>query len=612
MCGIAAIFQPGRMFAKPLLDAIEADLYHRGPDSGGQLAEDGMALVFRRLSIIDPIPDSDQPMNDSEGRYSIVFNGEIYNFKALRDELIQAGVRFRTHSDTEVILNGYIRWGNAVFERLEGMFALVIIDRHRNLAIAARDPYGIKPLYMAAVGDLTVFASEARVLHRFVKPVVDETALRELVAFGWAAGRLSNYRNIEMVPGGTIVTVSLSEGTRSESRYLDPLDLIRQTKVATESDARAALQSSIRIHLTSDVGVSVQLSGGVDSSLVAAISSEESLSPLTAYSLGLGTHAYDETPFQKVVVDKYGLQDARLTVDGAAYADALPKAIHHMEGPTPHGGCTLIMMLCGEIRKNHKVVLTGEGADEAFGGYQRYATWLKTAWQERLARILPTAQLPRKWPFASLKRLAGRDAAAWSGVYHDIQAVERVLPALVPSTGAREQASGRFQDFRDRLFAVDQSSYLQSLLTRQDKMSMAMSVEARVPFVHLPLLRTINALPKNIRVPGTETKPVLKRIAEQYLPTSLVRRRKIGLWLPYEDWYQDERLAGRYLENLTEASSRLATYAEPEALKGLVENFRRKERSAGLVLQRLVEIELWLRSAENRPSGPCAYEGSPG
>ncbi len=606
MCGFAALFQPGRRFAPELLAGIDRDLFHRGPDSGGQAAEDGWALVFRRLSILDPTPGSDQPMTDPSGRCTMVFNGEIYNYRALRAELRDAGVALRADGDTEAVLHGYLLWGEAVLDRLEGMFALTIVDRARNLALAARDPLGIKPLYMLRKDGVTAFASEMRPFRRLTRPEVDETALADLVTFGWAAGRLSNLRHIDRLPGGTLVTLDLGDGSLTERRYSDPLDTLNPDPgldtAAADALVAESVEDTLKAHLVSDVGFSLQLSGGVDSSLLSALAARQGAVGLTSYSVSLGGHAFDESPFQRMVADRYGLNHHEVPITAEAYADALPRAVRHMEGPTPHGGCTTLMLLCDRIAHTHKVVLTGEGADEMFGGYMRYKVWRKTAMQERLARLIPfSAHLPNRPPFAGIRRLSGLDAAAYSTVYHDFRAVQEIFPALVPKPGAREAASARFRDFRDRLFAVDQSAYLESLLVRQDKMSMAASVEARVPFVHMPFLRRVNSLPRDLRAPGGETKPLLKRMADRYLPGELVHRRKIGLWLPYHEWFQDPEGAGRHLAKLTAADSRLAAYADRAKLAALVGRFTGGDRSSGLVLQRLVEVELWLRDLEEAP-----------
>jgi len=604
MCGLAALFEPGRRFDPALLAGMEDDLFHRGPDSGGCVSEPGFALVFRRLAILDPGSQADQPMSDASGRCSLVFNGEIYNYRALRRALEQEGVRLRTSGDTEAVLEGYLHWGEDVLNQLEGMFAFCLVDRERGVALAARDPLGIKPLYMIHSGTTVAFASEMRPLFRLHPPQVDEVALAELVTFGWAAGRLSNCRGIECLLGGTVVTVPLAGGVPAERRYCDPLETLHPDpdfgseldRADTEERVHEALGESVKAHLASDVGYAMQLSGGVDSSLVAALAQEETAGSLSSFAVSLGDHLYDEGRYRDMVVQRYGLDHHEVAVSAADYASALPRAVRHMEGPLPHGGCVTLMLLCERIRKHTKVVLTGEGADEMFGGYQRYARWRKTRWQERLVRLLPARFLPPLWPVAGMRRMGGLDAAAYASVYHDFQSVQRVFPDLVPEPGAREAASRRFSDFRDRLFAVDQAAYLESLLVRQDKMSMAASVEARVPFVHMPLLRLVNSLPHPLRAPGGDTKPLLKRIAERHLPHNLIHRRKIGLWLPYEEWFADANGAGGYLDDLTGSESRLAAYAEKEKLAALVEKCRAGARSAGLVLERLVGVELWLRS----------------
>jgi asparagine synthase (glutamine-hydrolysing) len=334
----------------------------------------------------------------------------------------------------------------------------------------------------------------------------------------------------------------------------------------------------------------------VDSGLMAALAQKETTGRLASFAVSLGDHPYDEGRYRDMVVQRYGLDHHEVAVSATDYAQALPRAVRHMEGPLPHGGCVALMLLCERISKHTKVVLTGEGADEMFGGYQRYARWRKTRWQERLAQVLPGRFLPPLWPVAGIRRMSGLDAAAYASVYHDFRSVQEVFPGLVPAPGAREATSRRFSDFRDRLFAVDQAAYLESLLVRQDKMSMAASVEARVPFVHMPLLRLVNSLPHALRAPGGDTKPLLKRMAERHLPYDLIHRRKIGLWLPYEEWFADANGAGEYLDDLTGPESRLAVYAEKGKLTALVDTCRAGTRSAGLVLERLVGVELWLRS----------------
>ncbi len=600
MCGLAAFFSPGRSFPEDLLAGADADLCHRGPDSAGRAAEPGWALVFRRLAIMDPRELADQPMSDPAGRCTLVFNGEVYNFRALRQQLESEGARFRTNGDTEVILNGYLRWGAGVVDKLEGMYTFVLIDRRENVAVAARDPFGIKPLYLAETPCGIGLASEMAPLCRLVEPRVDEDALAELLVFQWAAGTLSNLKGIERVPGGTLLTIPLAGGAIRRRRFADVLDTLKPDETmsaqAAEAKTLEAIEQSVHAHLMSDVGYTLQLSGGVDSGLVAALASKAAGRRIASYSVSLGDHPFDEGRYRKPIVERYGLDHHEIEVGGREFADALPRAVRHMEGPVPHGGCVTLMLLCDRLRSASKVVLTGEGADEMFGGYERYGLWPKLAWQDRLSRLMPTSLLPPVWPFLGLRRLSGRDAAIYSAVYHNFHAMHRVLPQLVPKPGLREAVSRRFADFRDRLFAIDQVAYLESLLVRQDKMSMAASVEARVPFVHLPLARVANRLPRDLRAPGGVTKPLLKKIAARYLDDETVYRRKIGLWLPYDDWLAQPAGLGRYLDLLTEPNGRVRAYADASVLKSAVERFRTGDRNGLPSMWTLVNVEMWLRS----------------
>ena len=236
--------------------------------SGGLINEPGVALVFRRLSILDPTPRSDQPMTDASGQVTLIFNGEIYNFRELRAQLEAVGVRFRTTGDTEVILQGYLTWGEAVLDRLEGMYAFILLDRRAGEVLAARDPFGIKPLYLLRKDALIGLASEMRPLARMTPPEPDPVALAELLTFGWAAGNISNLKYIERIPGGTLLRISLADGTIQRRRFCDPLETFGDETPLSPADAveRAhdALRRSIEAHLASDVGYTVQLSGGVD------------------------------------------------------------------------------------------------------------------------------------------------------------------------------------------------------------------------------------------------------------------------------------------------------------------------------------------------------------
>lgn len=602
MCGFAAIFTPGAQVTPDLLQAIEADLFHRGPDAGGSLRETGWAFAFRRLSIIDTTSFSDQPMTDSTGRYSIVFNGEIYNYRDLRSELIGKGVVFRTQGDTEVLLQGFIQWGKAVFRRLEGMFAAVIVDRQKALAIAARDPFGIKPLYRTVEPRGVALASEMRPLRRLVAARPDPAAIGELLTFRFAGGRRSNLTGIEKVPAGSLLEIDIQSGTVRESRYEDILDTIHADESLSEVDAlelsEMALTRSVRQHLESDVGYTLQLSGGIDSSLISAIAAQAAGRRLQSFSVQLADTAYDEGVWRKSVVERYNLDHHEVRMTEYDFAEALPKAVASMEGPSPHYGCVMLMMLCETISRHGKVVLTGEGADEMFGGYHRYQIWPQLQRTGFVASLMPERFWKAFLRYDGYHRYHRRDPAVWSSCYHDYLAMSDLFPGLVPSAGVRTQIAGQFKDFRSRMLAVDQTVYLESLLLRQDKMAMSASVEARVPFVHMPLARAVNRIPHHLRIPGGATKPLLKRIAEKYLPHDLVNRRKVGLTLPIVDWLGNSRGLGRYLDLLEAQDSRLAEFGSRTRLREAVRQFRAGRRQGGASLPLLVNVELWLRSLD--------------
>jgi len=528
MCGFAAYFSHKRKFSKELLDLVEKDLFHRGPDAGDSICKENYSLVFRRLSIIDPRPESDQPMVLAKEKLSIVFNGEIYNYKALRKELEGKGVCFNTTGDTEVILQGYQFWGEEVVDHLEGMFSFVIVDGNNNCAIAARDPFGIKPLYLYKDNTVIALSSEIKPLLRLTQAEIDEQALAEHLMFGWAAGELSNYKNIIRVKGGTLLKIKLEKNAVESFRYYDILDTIspnnKMSVEEAETIAHNELLSSIKKHLVSDVGYTLQLSGGVDSSLIAAITAKESNRRISSFSVKLEDVEHDESEYRKEVVERYDLDHHEVLMTGQDFADALPDAVLHMEGPISHMGSVMLMMLCKHIKQKSKVVLTGEGADEMFGGYERYEKWKKYRTQELVAKYIPRSLLPNKRPFLGVHRIYGKDAAVYASVYHDIGLMERLFPALSVGKTERELASDKFSDFRDRIYASDLTAYLESLLVRQDKMSMANSVEARVPFVDVHFAKVINSIPRHIKTPGGVTKPLLKRIAEKYLPESVIYR----------------------------------------------------------------------------------------
>ena len=377
----------------------------------------------------------------------------------------------------------------------------------------------------------------------------------------------------------------MTDGATSEHRFCDPLKELHEPNAAltpAEADelAEKAIRQSVIDHLQSDVGFCVQLSGGINSSLVSAISSREFGKPVQSFGINLAPWPQDEKRWRDAIAAQYGLEHHEVKLSGADYAEALPQAVARMEGPIAHTGCVLLMLLCKEIAKHKKVVLTGEGADEFFGGYSRYQNWRQIERRGKIGSLVPTPLWPYLDRWREYRRYARQDAASLATIQGDFLATGEIFPGLIPPPGARERTAGEFSDFRSRMFAVDQTAYLESLLLRQDKMAMTHSLEARVPFAHWPLARIVNRFPHNVRAPGGDTKPVLKRVAERYLPRDLVRRKKVGLTIPTHEWLDDEKALGRYLPMLTDPDSRLAQWTDAKTLRASVEAFRKGQRHA--------------------------------
>jgi asparagine synthase (glutamine-hydrolysing) len=600
MCGFAVFFSRKRNFNQHFLKQVSQDLIHRGPDSEGITSGPGWSMVFRRLAIMDPTTNANQPMSDSTKNYRIVFNGEIYNYIALRKELITAGYVFQTNSDTEVILNGYIHWGSEVFKKLEGMFSIAIINLVDRIAVVARDPLGIKPLYMSNYNGIIAFASETKPLRRLVKTKVDINSLSELMIFRFASGELSNYEKIEKIIGGTLITISLDNLEVNKTKYFNILDTFGDSNNVS---VKKYIEDSVSTHMQSDVGYALQLSGGVDSSLIAAIVREKTVAPLSSFGLKLSDdEKYDESSFQESVARKFKIDHNILEVGEREFSESLPRAIHFMEGPVPHFGCVYLMLLSGLIKKTNKVVLTGEGADEMFGGYMRYQLWKNLQRKGVYAKLIPNHLWPYLTRYKEIQRYSGRDPAIYGSVYHDFLTLFDLFPSLVPKAGYRDKTLENIKDFRTRMFIVDQTSYLESLLMRQDRMSMSHSVESRVPFVHLPLIKAVNSLSNNYRCPGGETKPILKNIARKYLSKELVDRRKIGLTLPLDDWLRDKKSNfSDYISDLVSVNSEISQYTDIKKLKKSVNDFSQNKNNSRLPIAHLINIELWLKSVKNDP-----------
>lgn len=590
MCGFLVAFGDTISDHYQKLVQMGKSLRHRGPDSSRIYSQDDCFMYFHRLAIQDPANRSNQPMADFTKRFYLVFNGEIYNHKALRANLIKSGAPLQTYGDTEVLLYGLIQEREEFLQKVEGMFSFVFWDSRKKSFLAARDPFGIKPLYYVSSQGLVLFASEPRCLRTFAHDSINLEALSELLVFRHAPQTINLFEKVKSLPGGHYLRGE--NNSQSENVFADPTMLLgsssndaleKFTEVSSlEEFVEKSISSAIKSHLTSDVGISLQLSGGVDSSLIASLCTREKKLALASFGARVEQSEYDEAAFRLLVVNQCELEHEEVSISAESYADAFPKTILALDSPSPHYGCVALFLVCEQIAKKHKVTLTGEGADEMFGGYSRY---------QRLNSYTPVS--PRSLDDGKLLH----SSVIFASCYTDWTDIQNLFPALDFRFQERCRVASQFSDNLRQIMALDHQCYLPSLLMRQDRVSMAHGLESRVPFVDWTLAKALARIPLRERMVGAATKPLLKKVAQRYLPASLINRRKNGLLLPIQSWLNNDKGLGMYLSALTDSTCCLSNYCSVKDLRLLVDQHQRanEEQSSSIVMQ-LLNVELWLRS----------------
>jgi asparagine synthase (glutamine-hydrolysing) len=556
VCGIAGLLSlDGRApVDRGALEAMSAALIHRGPDSHGAVAEGPVGLAARRLSIID-LDTGDQPIRNEDGSVVVVQNGEIYNYEALRDGL--GGHEFSTHGDTEVLAHLYEEHGPRFVTRLRGMFAIALWDARERRLVLARDPFGIKPLYYATDNGTLAFASELKALQKRPRPStdVDLDAVTAFLAFNSIPAPLSIYAAVRKLPPGHLLIAEAGE-IRIEC-FARPKPTARlRTESAKElaEEARTRLRDSVRAHLVADVPVGVLLSGGIDSSLLTALAAQEAGERVSTFSIGFKERSFDELDLARQVAGLYGTDHHELVVEPDA-AELLPKIVAAFDEPFADSSA-LPTYLVSQLAAEHvKVVLSGEGGDELFGGYETYAADLLAprlkpflGVLDPLARALPSgsgrvpldyklkrftaaAHLPpleRHHGFKEIFSTDMREQLLEDDRRSGVDPLDFWREAWEETEGVPELA---------RLQHVDRAVYLvDDLLVKTDRMSMAHSLEARVPFLDPVVAELAHALPTSMKVRGTQKKRLLRMAAEPLLPRTIVRGRKRGFSIPAAAW----------------------------------------------------------------------------
>ena len=579
MCGIAGVFDRRAGIGAEILNRTVAEMtatmVHRGPDDEGTWSDPaaGIALGQRRLAVIDVTPAGRQPMVSTCGRYILVYNGEIYNYRELAAELGAAGRRIQGGSDTAVLLEACAAWGvNRSLERVVGMFAFALFDRQERSLTLARDRLGIKPLYWTQVRDTFLFGSELKALraYRGLDTAIDPSALAAYLRFAYVPAPASIYRNVQKLRPGHILTIP-AKGDPTADCYWDLKSVARngQDCPSKESldDLHALVRDAVRCRLVADVPLGAFLSGGVDSSIVVALMQSEATRPVKTFSIGFHEGAYDESVHAKAVARHLGTEHVELFVTARETLDSVATLPHWFDEPFGDSSQIPTLLLSRLTREHVTVALSGDGGDEVFGGYNRYV-WLPRLWKamgrwpyrlrsaagcalralspeawNALGAAIPASRRPRQlgdklWKAASA--LTARDV---DDAYYRIVSQWPNATELVP--GSRETSEGMegpslSRDLSDpvaRMQLLDMVTYLpDDILTKVDRASMASSLEVRVPLLDHRLVEFAWRLPRATLFENGQTKAPLRRILDRYVPRALIARPKSGFGVPIDSW----------------------------------------------------------------------------
>jgi asparagine synthase (glutamine-hydrolysing) len=634
MCGIAGIISLNHTAPDPAIVRRMCDrLVHRGPDDEGYHVRGPVALGQRRLSIID-LPLGKQPLANEDGTVWVTFNGEIYNFQELRRQLEQAGHRFRTRSDTEVIVHAYEEFGAACVEHFRGMFAFALWDERRRTLLLARDRVGKKPLFYAQIADAFVFASELQGLlaHPAVPREVDPAAVDDYLTYGYVPAPETIFRGIyKLLPGHTLTFNIAPESGLAPALHEAPYWKLHYGPKLVLSEEEAAdqllelLTEAVRLRLVADVPLGALLSGGIDSSIVVALMARLSSRPVQTFSIGFAEQDFNELPFARRVAEHCGTEHHELIVEARA-VDVLPVLVRHYGEPFADSSAVPSYYVSRLTHQHVTVALNGDGGDESFAGYERYLgarlarrlqalpRWVRAGMGRTAACLIPDA-LPRRSRLRQARRFLEaasltpaqrylrwmclftpqQKADLYSSEYREVVGDHQMqgwLPSLL------EDDSNGAVDLVDRLLSADVRSYLPyDLLVKMDIAAMANSLETRSPFLDHQVMAFAARLPAQYKIQGTTLKYLLKQIGRRILPPEVLNRRKMGFGVPVSRWLREE-LRPLLEDVLLAPQARLCTYLNRVTLARLVRDHGAGTQDHSFQLWALLWLELWHREFE--------------
>jgi len=617
------------------LKAMIATLHHRGPDDEGVWTDGICGLAHARLSIIDLSPAGHQPMASSDGQIWVSFNGEIYNFQELRRELEAKGYTFRSRSDTEVLIYGYAAWGDDVLKRLRGMFAIALWDRRRRRLLLARDRFGKKPLYYTQVGDAFLFGSEIKALLAW--PGADRTpdlaAIDQYLTLQYVPAPRTAFRAVRKLPEAHYLVLETGGGehgrTPTPTRYWQlPLPRAAKNRASAETLQRELIErltESIKLRLISDVPLGAFLSGGVDSSAVVALMAQLGNGQVKTFSIGFQNNEYDETKYARMVAQRYATDHEEMIVEPDAAA-VIPRLIWHYGEPFADPSMVPTYYVSQMARRKVTVVLNGDGGDEAFLGYGRYAACRQL---ERVDRIPRIGRIFVQRAIQSLPNIVHRPfgnrlrALATYLSDPDRPSSQRYAFTIAYFLDHQKRAgygeamtdflAGSALDLLEPYFAeapsfvtganwADIHTYLpDDLMVKVDVASMAHGLEARSPLLDHVFLEWAATIPEDIKMAGGETKALFKRAMEPYLPKELLYRPKMGFGCPIDHWFRAELRDMAYDVLLSRDATARGIF-RPEYVKRLLDEHTAGTASHHTRLWALLMLELWFRMWVDQPA----------
>ncbi|HWB82786.1 MAG TPA: asparagine synthase (glutamine-hydrolyzing) [Bryobacteraceae bacterium] len=622
MCGIAgSVTVAPSQFQRSALERMTDSIRHRGPDDAGYYQDAHASLGHRRLSIID-VAAGHQPMANEDATLWIIFNGEIFNHSDLRPELEQAGHRYATRCDTETILHAYEQYGPDCLSRFRGMFSLAIWNKQARRLFCARDRLGKKPFYYYWDGRVFAFASEIKALlqHPEISARFEESLLPEYLAFGYVSEERTLFSGIRKLMPGHYLVLDLSASSPQPEihQYWEIPDSTRteeQSEDAWVRECRRRLEETVHMRLMSDVPLGMFLSGGVDSSAIAAIMKRQFDGPVKTFAVGYQEERYSELSYAAHVARSIGTEHHEVVVGMEDFFNALPRLVWHEDEPIAWPSSVSLHFVSKLAAEQVKVVLTGEGSDEMFGGYSRYRFFALNQRWLRVYRLLPAplrrairaqvattpllrADLRRKLQHTFVGRGEDLEALYLDNFYSAFSAAAQSLLFKDLPSGSPYAGFRRYWDARPnlpllpRMLYTDQKTYLVELLMKQDQMSMSASIESRVPFLDHHFLEFSTRVPEHLKIRRGEGKYIVKKAIEDLLPHEIIYRKKMGFPTPLRQWLLDDR-AGTLYSLLRDPGGLLASSIDAVELDRLIARQQSGVEDATDRIWRLLNLQLW-------------------